>query len=74
MRLCLSAALISPAFLGGSACFALTWRGAKIFGPRIGLSAGLVRGDDGALMVLASDAAVSEVATLVMLEMEEMDW
>lgn len=74
MRLSLSAALISPALTRGSACCALTWRGAKIFGPRIGLSTGFVEGEDGALIVSASDAAVSEVATLMTLEMDEMDW
>jgi hypothetical protein len=47
----------------------LTARGAKIFGPRIGESAALVGGEDGALIVLASDGA-----TLVMLETEEIDW
>jgi len=54
-------------------CFALTCRGAKILGPSIGLSTGLLAGDDGALTVLASKAIVSDVATLAMLETEEMD-
>lgn len=53
---------------------ALTSRGAKIFGPRIGLSAGLLAGDDGALIVLASEAAMSDAAKLTLLDTEEMDW
>jgi hypothetical protein len=73
MRLCLSEALISLALLGASECFVLTTRGAKIFGPRIGEAAAWVVGDDGALIVLASDGAVV-VATLVMLETEDIDW
>jgi hypothetical protein len=68
MRLCLSAALIS---LGGRTCFALTARGAKIFGPRTGESLGLAAGEDGALIVLASEGGA---ATLVMLLTEDMDW
>jgi hypothetical protein len=68
MRLSLSAALIS---LGGSTCFVLTARGAKIFGPRIGESLGLAAGEDGVLIVLASDGGA---ATLVMLETLLMDW
>ena len=72
MRLCLSALLISEEVLGGSACFALTARGAKIFGPRIGESAALVVGEDGALIVLVSEGGAATL--LVMLETEEMDW
>jgi hypothetical protein len=73
IRLCLSEALISLALLDASECFVLTTRGAKIFGPRMGEAAALVAGDDGALMVLASDGAVV-VATLVKLETEDIDW
>ena len=65
MRLSRSARLIS---LGGNTCFALTARGAKIFGPRIGESLGLAAGEDGELTVLASDGGA------VMLETELIDW
>ena len=46
----------------------LTARGVKIFGPRIGESEALVVGEDGALIVLAS-----ERGTLAVLDTEEMD-
>jgi hypothetical protein len=71
MRLCLSEALISEEVLGGSECFALTARGAKIFGPRIGESVALVAGEDGALIVLASEGGAATL--LVMLDTEEID-
>jgi hypothetical protein len=70
MRLFLSAALISEALLGGTSYFALTARGAKIFVPRICESAALVRGEDGGLIVLASDG---EAPTLVKLETDDTD-
>lgn len=47
----------------------LTAKGAKIFGPRTGESAAFVGGEDGGLIVPASDAA-----TLAMLETEDLDW
>lgn len=72
MRLCLSAALISEEEVGGSACFALTARGAKIFGPRTGESTAFVAGEDGALIVLVSEGGAATL--LVMLETEEIDW
>lgn len=70
MRLCRSAALISLRPPDGVAYFALTARGAKIFGPRIGESASLVVGEDGGLIVLASEGAPM-VETL---ETDETDW
>lgn len=70
---CLSAAVILPALLGGKVCFTLTARGARICGPNTGDSAGLLTGDDGALIVPASETAVFDVATLSMLETEDTD-
>lgn len=70
IRLCLSAA-VSIELLGGAAYFALTARGAKILGPRTGESAAFVAGEDGALIVLASDGGAP---TLVKLETDDMDW
>lgn len=46
----------------------LTARGVKIFGPKIGESAAFVGGEDGALIVPAS-----EVAMLRLLDTEETD-
>lgn len=50
----------------------LTARGVKIFGPRIGESVALAGGEDGALIVLASERAT--LATLAVLDTEETDW
>jgi len=63
MRLFLSAALISETLFGGTSYFALTARGAKIFGPRICESAARVRGEDGALIVLASEGGAPKLET-----------
>jgi hypothetical protein len=70
-RLCRSAALISLKVPDGVAYFALTARGANILGPRIGESASFVVGEDGGLIVLASEAGTP---TLVTLETDDTDW
>lgn len=70
IRLWRSAALISLRPPAGGAYFALTARGANILGPKIGEWKVFVAGEDGGLIVLASEGAV----TLDRLETDEMDW
>jgi hypothetical protein len=61
----LATGVISARLAGGSVCFVLTARGEKTFALRTGESAALEGGEDGALVVAASD---------VTLETEETDW
>lgn len=62
----LATGVISARFGIGTVCFALSARGVKLFATRTGEPAACEGGEDGALLVAASDEAT--------LETEETDW